>query len=395
MTKKKGLGIVLAGFAGFMAAAVQGQPLTAEDIEFAVSAAGIYQRNVKGGISTNDRKGEFSGSYDVELLLNLERLTGFDGTIFVHGEGGWTDAEGIDGRTVGSVFGINTDAIGNRSLDIVELFYEVPLNEVLTLTVGKIDFTGFFDAGAYANDEASQFLNGALVNNPGIPFPDYSLGVILSWAITDNWYLMGGIADAQADGRETGFRTAFGGEDYFFSILETGLTASLPSNNGDLIGTYRAGVWYDPQPKANADRLQEGKSYRDDTGWYLSFDQMLAKENADPADTQGLGGFFRYGYAPSRSNDITQFYSFGVQYQGLFDGRDDDVLGIGYAHGVFSDTADTTYTSDYESVLEVYYSAQVADWLNLSPSMQYVANPGGDRTVGDAVVLGVRALVTF
>jgi carbohydrate-selective porin OprB len=33
--------------------------------------------------------------------------------------------------------------------------------------------------------------------------------------------------------------------------------------------------------------------------------------------------------------------------------------------------------------------------LNVSPSIQYIANPGGDETVRDAVVLGVRAQMSF
>jgi len=110
---------------------------------------------------------------------------------------------------------------------------------------------------------------------------------------------------------------------------------------------------------------------------------------------QGFGVFARYGYAPSKTNDLNNFYSVGIQYQGLRDGRDDDVLGLGYAHGCFSDTADITYTEDYESVTELYYSVRITPWMNLSPSVQYVTNPGGNEDVSDAVVCGVRALITF
>jgi porin len=137
------------------------------------------------------------------------------------------------------------------------------------------------------------------------------------------------------------------------------------------------------------------KDYRDDAGLYVSCDQKLSNESGGPEDMQGLGGFFRYGYAHARTNDITHFYSFGIQYQGLFDGRDDDVLGLGYANGIFSDRADSTYTEDYESATELYYSTQVTKWMTLSPSVQYVTNPGGDSSVSDAVILGLRALVTF
>ncbi|MBA7484810.1 Porin B [subsurface metagenome] len=368
--------------------------LSDKGIEVGLGMTNVYQANVKGGLSTHNRKGRYTGSYDLELSADLRKLLGFEtGTVLVHLEGGWPDEEGIDGLSVGSAFGVNADAVGNNAIIVKQLYYEGPIfNDNLTLMIGKIDFTGVFDCSAYADCECTQFLNAAFVDNPTIPFPQYSLGAVLRWNLTDSWYLTGGIADAQADGRETGFRTAFGDEDYFFYVLETGITRQLNSANGPMPGTYRIGMWNDPQPKANSDAT---KNYRDDAGFYLSCDQMLAKENSDPQDNQGLGAFFRFGYAPSKKNDITNFWSFGFQYQGPFEGRDEDVFGVGFAQGFFADSADSTYTEDYESVVEVYYNVQVTPWFNLSPIFQYVANPGGMGSASDAVVLGVRTQICF
>ena len=355
-------------------------------IEVGFGITNVYQVNTHGGTSTHNRRGRHSGSYDFELSADLQKLLGFErGNIYMLVEGGWPDAEGIDVASVSSAFGVNADAIGNQGTVVKELYYQGPVfGNSFTIMVGKIDFTGVFDATAYADDECTQFLNAALVDDPTIPFPDYSLGAVLNWDMTDSWYLMGGVADAQANGRETGFRTTFHDEDYFFYALETGITATN--------STYRVGLWNDPQPKANADGV---KNYRDDVGVYTSCDRMLHKENADPEDGQGLGVFARYGYAPSKRNDITNFFSAGFQYQGLFDGRDDDVLGAAFAHGSFSNTAASSYPEDYENALEVYYNAQVAPWFNLSPSIQYVANPGGSNTATDALVFGLRAQVAF
>jgi len=75
----------------------------------------------------------------------------------VHLEGGWPDTDGIDGRSVGSVFGVNADAVGNRTMDVKQLFYEgILFSDNLTVMAGKIDFTGVFDTSAYADDECSQ-----------------------------------------------------------------------------------------------------------------------------------------------------------------------------------------------------------------------------------------------
>lgn len=371
-------------------------------IDFAMSLTSIYQVNAKGGRSTNQRQGRWSGSYDLEMNADLQRLLGIDNAVlYLHGESTWSRQD-IDATSVNSAFGVNGDFGGRNTFSVIELWYEQSFfDDTLRIRLGKLDMTGgfecrgcavSFDGNAYANDENTQFLNSALINNPTIPFPDYGLGAIVFWNPVENWYLSFGAADAQADLRETGFNTAFHDEDYFVYMAETGFTPQFESANGPLQGAYRFGVWYDPQPKAHADA---GSEYRDDTGFYLSFDQAMTKENNAADDTQGLGAFFRYGYAPGRANDVTQFYSAGFQYQGLFEGRNDDVLGVGWAHGAFSDRADVTYTEDYESVLEAYYSAIVTPWLIVSPSVQYVANPGGDETNRDAVVAGVRLHLVF
>ena len=363
-------------------------------IEIGLGITNIYQQNVRGGLSKYRRAGRICGSFDLEMWVDLQKMFGLEtGSVYMLVEGGWPDAEGIDAASVGSAFGVNADAVGNDAMLVKELYYEGPIfDDRLSLMIGKIDFTGVFDSSAYADDEVTQFLNAAFVDDPTIPFPAYSLGVVLIYDLTDAWYVMGGIADAQADSRETGFRTTFHDEDYFFYALETGVTPQLNSVNGAMPGAYRIGMWVDAQDKA---RFSNSRNYRDDIGLYISCNQMLYKENSGPEDTQGLGVFGRFGYANSDLNPIGNFWSLGFQYQGLVDDRDDDVLGVGFAQGIFSDRASTTYTDDYENAVELYYSAAVTPWLNISPSAQYIANPGGSKAVSDAVVLGLRVQMIF
>ena len=84
-----------------------------------------------------------------------------------------------------------------------------------------------------------------------------------------------------------------------------------------------------------------------------------------------------------------------MQYQGLVEGRDDDVLGIGFAKGIFSDYAGAGYSENHEKALEAYYNAQVTPWVSLSPGIQYISNTGGDETIKDAVLISLRAQMTF
>jgi carbohydrate-selective porin OprB len=210
--------------------------------------------------------------------------------------------------------------------------------------------------------------------------------MILNYSITDDWYLMAAAADAEAIGVQSGFESAFDGDAHVVYMTETGINTMMDS----LPGVYRLGFWYDPRPKA----YEGGPEKTDDHGFYLTCDQMILKESTEVNDTQGLGGFFRYGWAPEDKNDIAQVYSFGVQYQGLIDGRDNDVFGLGYANGIFSNKAKDTYPKDHESVFEAYYSMVITNWMTLSPSVQYIKNPGGTDTP-DATIIGLRAQVTF
>ena len=383
-----------------------GDGLAGKGIDVTLSATQIYQQNTNGGISTHRRAGRYSGSYDVELEADFEKLFGVTGgRFYMLTEGKWSKSGGINDPAVGSYFNVNGDGAPRRVVDITELWYEQDFAaQKIRLRAGKIDLTcGFehhncpvsFDCSNYANDERTQFLNGALINNPTIPFPENGLGAALHYGPDAFWYASAAVADARADLRETGFDTTFDGDGYFFYIAETGITPLLGSTNGALPGAYRVGLWYDPQPKASTDLAGAGKSYRNDVGFYLTFDQMILKENADAKNSQGLGTFFRYGNANGKRNDVTNFWSTGFQYQGLLEDRDDDVLGVGFAHGTFSDSAVTTYTNDYESAIEIYYSAQITKWLVISPDFQYVTNPGGDKDVPNATVIGARIQMTF
>jgi porin len=320
------------------------------------------------------------------------------GRLYAHARGGWSD--GLSDSSIGDLFGVNAVTVGDRPIDLWQLYYEQSFfNDRFFVRAGKIDLTGgfecadwpgSFDGNAYANCETHQFLNGALVNNPTIPFPDPGLSVAVHLEPIDGIYFSAAIADADADVRETGFNTAFHGEDNAFVIFEFGWMPKFHSDNGELPGGYRAGCWYDPQAK---EKFDGSGNKRDDVGFYLSFDQMIYKETADKDDTQGAGLFARYGYSHGDVNEIRCFWSIGGQYQGLIPTRNNDVLGFGVAQGRVSPEAG--FTKSHETAYELYYSIEVAPWLILTPSAQYIQNPGGDAAVDDAFVAGFRAHITF
>lgn len=371
------------------------------DFEFGLT--NIYQQNVHGGLSTHKRAGRYTGSYDVGLTTDLKRIFGIDGaSLYTHLEGFWPKTEGIDSGSVGSYFGVNADAMPRDAAVVTEMWYQQDfLDDTLSLRVGKMDITGgfecrgcpvSFDCSMYANDEKQQFLNSALVNNPTIPFPFGTLGAAVHYTPVEDWFVTAAVADAAGDYRETGFNTAFESEDNLFYVAETGITPRLDSARGPLQGAYRIGAWYQPETLDDDD-----VDYYDNAGLYLNFDQLLVKENTDDEDAQGLGTFFRMGYADPDKNAMSQFYSTGLSYQGLIDGRDDDVLAAGIGQGYFSNHFSEDYPQDSETAYEVFYNAQISKWMTLTPSVQYIADPAetGDAASKDAMVLGLRAQMTF
>jgi len=143
--------------------------LADEGVEVSFGVTNVYQQNVRGGISTHRRAGRYSGSYDLELSADLQKLLGIEGaSVYMLTEGVWSKSAGIDAPSVGSAFGVNGDARSRRSMDVTELWYQHTMfDDSLRVRIGKMDLTGgfdchgcpvAFDCSAYANDETTQFL---------------------------------------------------------------------------------------------------------------------------------------------------------------------------------------------------------------------------------------------
>jgi len=361
-------------------------------VELALGLTAVWQASHWGGIRSRP-EGKFATSWDVELTLDTHKLGLWEGgTLLVHLEG--SKGTGIDERYVGSYFGVNGDAAstaGHR-LQFSEYWYEhVFADGLVAVRLGKMDATRDFDTNAYANDEVTQFLNSALVNNPTVPFPDYGLGAQVIVRPLRGFYFAAGAWDANAEGWTSGRKTALRSDSDWFVAAEAGLEIGVPAGDeARLPGTYRLGVWHDPR---RYERISDGRPAKGASGWYLSFDQMVYRESSDPQDTQGLGLFARYGHAPDDHSEIEHFWSAGCQYQGLIPGRDNDVLGFGFAQGRLGQPARRGTRYGEETVVECYYGIAIGAGAALTLGLQYVRHPGAS---GDScLVPGIRLQIDF
>ncbi len=353
----------------------------------------VYQQNTHGGLSTSQRSGRYSGSYGIEASADLTQLLGWaDSTAYMLLEGGWPSAGSMDPAAVGSYFGVNADGIEGEWIDVAELwFLRSFADDRLFLQVGKADLTAgieyrdvvsAFDLNRYANDENSQFLNGALVNNPTIPFPAYSLALA---AVAKPW---AGWQFAAAGAAQTG--DADIDETVSWASEEEGLffvaqASFLPSPHGLWCGEYHVGAWWTGGGKLT--------SQEELTGVYLSAAREILRESDDPNDEQGLGIFARGGWVDGDAVELDRFWSVGLQYQGLLPSRNEDTLGIGFANGTFAGANSLAGLAGTERVIEIYYNVVIAPWLSFSPDLQYIQDPGGESDAGDAFVVGLRARI--
>lgn len=360
-----------------------------------------FQKNFRGGLDTHHAQ-RLSGSYDLSLLFDFEKMGFMEdaGFFFRAAKGTWSD--GINPNKVGAINNVNQDAGDDHPIFINKWwFWKKFLDNKVELRLGLLQTNkDLFDVSPYANHEDKDFINRGSIRNSTIPHRN-GIGAFLRITPVEWAYVQAAVLDAQYRARRTGFDTAFHDEAYFVGYWEAGLKPKLPSAKGDMPGGYRVGAWYDPTIKTvfrdTLGGLREQETRGGDVGYYLGFDQMVWKENENAKDMQGLGVFGRYGHAHGDVNRITDYWSLGTSWKGLIDQRDHDVAALAVSQVIVSDryADERRLRMDRETAYELYYAVQVAPWYIVTPHLQFITNPGGGKDAHDAIVAGVRMRVTF
>jgi porin len=339
-----------------------------------------------------------SGSYDFQFDFDLEKMGVIPGgRLFIQPKGHWN--RNINPR-IGALSDPVDDADGTKSVYINNLWYEQAfLDRKLRWRFGYIDSQAFIDRNAYANSEDTQFMATYLDNNNAtIPIPT-GLG---TWLAADpaEWLgLVVGAVDSDARLYVDGFDTAFHGDATYCGFFEATLRTKLQGPRGELPGNYRFGTVYDARRKfvwgSELDGRAEPDWVRGDWGFYLSFDQLVYREN--DKDKQGLGLFARYGVRRGTVNRIGHFWSTGAEYLGLVPTRDKDRLGFGVYQALGSHEFRRDVNPDFygETGYELYYDIHVTPWLSVAPDVQFIHSPGGLTTARDAIILAFRARIVF
>jgi porin len=349
-----------------------------------------FLTNARGGLSTRDGPKVFA-LFDASLTLDTEALGLWKGGTF------FLDIQDFRGRTptprqTGDLLYVNSNDAPER-FQFSEYWWEQKwLDGLLRTKLGKQDANADFATNEYGGE----FVNAApyyISNLPMPTYPDPALGAALFVEPAEWLTLGGGVYDGEGYGNQTGFNTAFHGDDTSFTIFEAALKPAFSLGDQQLPGVYRVGGWYhggendvyfDDLGGRRRPRVHAGNA-----GLYCVFNQLVLRERPDdPEDEQGVGVFFQLGWVPSRYNEIGTVYGTGLQWTGPIPARDADVLGVGFFHASLSGRVQALEGRYAESVFETYYKIQIAKFLSIKPDIQIVFDPGGAGR--DALVVGAR-----
>ncbi len=130
---------------------------------------------------------------------------------------------------------------------------------------------------------------------------------------------------------------------------------------------------------------------RGNRGVYALVDLPLAQIGSAKID-----GALRFGTADARFNAIDQYTGLAVTVSHPFENGAAQAFGLAIAHGrlgapyLAAQRFAGAPAASAETSFEITYRAPVTDWLALAPAVQFVSNPGADRALRDAWVVGLR-----
>lgn len=297
----------------------------------------------------------------------------------------------------GAATGYNADLESfshDTSVHLTQAYYEHGGDGMLSFSVGQLDITGYFDGNEFANDERSSFMAPLFVNNPAIEFGGsedfYSLGARATIAPAENFSFTLGAFEGDGDG-DGDYTDTF---DKPFVMAEADLALKLFGMDGN----YRLYYWYRnarPDFANTADPANAALAEVFNSGIGVSFDQMVS-------DSAGI--WLRAGMQREQVARFDKFVSVGANFSGGCFGRENDAMGLGYGASFMSQVYENNKGAGFESApehyLELFYNYAVdnagpGDGFHVTPDLQYVVNPGGDKNADSAFIYGVRLQAYF
>lgn len=356
----------------------------------------VAQQATGGGMGSGGS--QLSARADIEVEMPGGSIGAAEGKVFAHFRAG--DGDGVAAPTYATA---NATAFGNTPQPVLmQAWYQldIPVGGAsgnlgqIEVTAGKIDPFGFFDGNNVSDDESEGFLNLAFVHNPlldaggdiGVGTHGASPGMRLAY-----------VSDVNGGNHVTASLGVFGtgsGADYLNSFNKPFTIAQLEYAGkalGGREGSYRLYAWNNSQAFDQVNDL-DGNGEFDDTeekhaGWGLSLDQQVS-------DSVTL--FARYGHSTKGVLAFDRAFTVGGQLSGAAWGRENDRVGLafGWLDGSSEQkTANPGFGAEKE--VELFYVWQANEQFHLAPSVQWISRPGGDPSLSNVTVIGLRAKASY
>jgi porin len=384
------------------------------------------------------REATYQGRLEVSVDTDLEKLMGWNGAS-THIKGYQLhQSERNVGQNVGGISDVsNIDAVPATRL-FTAWFQQTFLDDRLSIRAGKLAADDEFVTSA----SAATFINatfgwapilGSNMRSGGPAFPLGAPGVRVQVNPTKEFAILGAVFAGDPAGRNCtvaaqvcnrhGTKFSFAGGALWMGELQYSINAG--AHPAGLPGVYKIGFWHATADYADQrfgidaggavvglafDPGARAIQHKGNGGIYGVADQMIWR-----GDARSVNLFMRAGVSPDDRNLLSFYVDGGVVMKGVLAGRPEDKLafGVGYAEvspNVSAFDRDTLSANgppypvrSNETVFELTYIAQVAPWWSIQPDLQYIVRPGGgvpgpndpSRTVGNALVAGVRSVINF
>jgi carbohydrate-selective porin OprB len=357
----------------------------AEGFRIGAGATFIGQGTPNANNAGGKEDSRFDGSYTVDIEIEKQ----FDdwGMAYILMEPGQGD--GLDDDL--SLFSVvNFDANDTSSnVFLSEVWYEQYLFDgQLTITGGKLYAPNYIDHNAYANDETTQFISRIFRNADTIEFPSsgWALGgrVNIAPEALNFLELEGLWMEADGDWEDVLDHPFIGTQLNFMPAKAFDYDEEMWGGN------YRIYFFYNGSDHTELEDAEKTKERN--YGFGLSCDQKI---------TDTFGWFGRFGWQDPRTRTLEYHWSTGVQMNGKFWNRAEDIVAIAIGQAVpGKEYGDAGNPHDNETHLETYYAFKVNDHLTISPDFQIIWNPNGVGNENDGdedtiFVYGVRGQVGF
>ena len=373
--------------------------------ENGVTFTGEYTGEIFGNLSGGIQQGaSYEGLLKLTLRLDLRKIVHWDGAT-IYASALYPHGNGLSRQYTGD-FNVLSSIDAYDSVRLFELWFEQKFfGGKASIRICQMSA----DVEFYQSEWSNIFVNSCFGTFPtismGTNLPTYpfgGLGARIDCYPSSSTFLRAAVFDSnpgdQATNDQHGTRFHLSPNAGVIAIAEAGYHVTPSRENEGRQESYTIGAYYDSRrftgPFVDPTHHSNG-------GFYAIVDRLLYRQTSYANDQSafiGLGGFASFAFAPAGGNQVSFYADCGLNYVGLFPGRENDIVALALSYTKISSdflVDNVPVHSGHETVLEADYRVQLTNRIFIQPDFQYIFDPAAFRHRSNAVVVGVRYDLAF